>query len=271
MADNVQITAGSGTTIATDEVVINGVTVQVSRGKAGFGVDGSYIDVSATNPMPVNFTNTTLAVTGTFYQATQPVSLASAPLPTGASTEATLAALSAKITACNTGAVVLGAGELHMGEVGGNSLPVKPTITVTASSAYAAGNVVGGVLTLTNAVRKTNGTGVFQNLELLDFDNQKPLLDIFIFSQNPSNGTYTDKAAISWNATDLGFKIAHVTVTSADWKTVGSVASTILPSIAKVIAATNGSANLYAIMVTSSTPTWTGTGKLAATFGFLRD
>lgn len=37
------------------------------------------------------------AVTGTFFQATQPVSLASSPLPTGASTETTLAAVSGKL------------------------------------------------------------------------------------------------------------------------------------------------------------------------------
>lgn len=40
-----------------------------------------------------------VAVTGTFWQATQPVSVASLPLPSGASTEATLAAQSAKLPA----------------------------------------------------------------------------------------------------------------------------------------------------------------------------
>lgn len=41
----------------------------------------------------------TQPVSGTFWQATQPVSLASQPLPTGASTETTLAAASAKLPA----------------------------------------------------------------------------------------------------------------------------------------------------------------------------
>ena len=79
-----------------------------------------------------------VAVTGTFYQATQPVSAATLPLPTGAATEAkqdtliakdfatqttleavlakiiaapateaTLSTLNGKVTACNTGAVTL--------------------------------------------------------------------------------------------------------------------------------------------------------------------
>jgi hypothetical protein len=50
MADNVQITAGSGTTIATDDV---GSGVQVQRVKMTWGVDGTATDASATNPLPV--------------------------------------------------------------------------------------------------------------------------------------------------------------------------------------------------------------------------
>lgn len=48
-------------------------------------------------------------VSGTFWQATQPVSAASLPLPSGASTETTLSSLNGKVTACNTGAVVVSA------------------------------------------------------------------------------------------------------------------------------------------------------------------
>lgn len=49
MADNVAITAGSGTTIATDDV--GGVHYQ--RIKSAFGTDGNATDVSASNPLPV--------------------------------------------------------------------------------------------------------------------------------------------------------------------------------------------------------------------------
>lgn len=42
MADNVAITAGSGTTIATDEVTINAVAVQAQRVKMILGPDGTY-------------------------------------------------------------------------------------------------------------------------------------------------------------------------------------------------------------------------------------
>lgn len=42
MADNVAITAGSGTTVATDELTINAVAAQVQRVKNVLGADGTY-------------------------------------------------------------------------------------------------------------------------------------------------------------------------------------------------------------------------------------
>ena len=64
MADNVAITAGSGTTIAADD--ISGVMYQ--RVKIGVGADGSATDVSTSNPMPVSDASGSLTVdnAGTF-------------------------------------------------------------------------------------------------------------------------------------------------------------------------------------------------------------
>lgn len=53
MADNVAITAGSGTTIAADD--ISGALHQ--RVKLTWGVDGAAVDASATNPLPVTLSN----------------------------------------------------------------------------------------------------------------------------------------------------------------------------------------------------------------------
>ena len=49
MSDNIQVTAGSGTTIAADD--ISGVLHQ--RVKLTWGVDGTANDTSASNPIPV--------------------------------------------------------------------------------------------------------------------------------------------------------------------------------------------------------------------------
>jgi len=130
MADNVSITAGSGTSIASDD--IGGV--QHQRIKLTLGADGvSDGDVSSTNPMPV---------TGTFYQATQPVSAASLPLPTGAATSAkqdtgntSLSNIDTKLTDGTQKAIASGdvaAGAADSGnpvKVGGKYNATMPTLT----------------------------------------------------------------------------------------------------------------------------------------------
>jgi len=95
MADNVAITAGSGTTIAADD--IGGVLHQ--RVKISQGADGVATDVSSVAPLNVTLANTgpnatpivvdlgsnnDVTITGTV-----PISASSLPLPTGATTEAT--------------------------------------------------------------------------------------------------------------------------------------------------------------------------------------
>ena len=77
MADNVDVTPGSGATIATDDVS----GVQYQRVKIDVGGDGAASPLvrgqqSTANSLPVTLPSDQgeLAVTGTFWQATQPVS-----------------------------------------------------------------------------------------------------------------------------------------------------------------------------------------------------
>lgn len=87
MADNVSITAGSGTTIAADDIA--GVLHQ--RVKLSQGADGSATDVSSTAPLNVTLANTganATAVKTDSSATTQPISASSLPLPTGAATSA---------------------------------------------------------------------------------------------------------------------------------------------------------------------------------------
>ena len=60
MADNVDITPGSGATVATDDAG----GVQYQRVKVAHGADGSATDTSATNPLPT-------VVSGELLEATQ--------------------------------------------------------------------------------------------------------------------------------------------------------------------------------------------------------
>lgn len=69
-------------------------SVSVGNFPASQAVTGAFYQV--TQPVSGTFWPVTQPVSGTFFQATQPVSAAALPLPSGASTEATLALIKAK-------------------------------------------------------------------------------------------------------------------------------------------------------------------------------
>lgn len=87
MADNaIAVNGGSPVTFATDD--IGGV--QHARFKVGFGVDGAYVDASASNPLPVTGTVATGGLTDAQLRAT-PVPV-SGTIATGGLTDAQLRA-----------------------------------------------------------------------------------------------------------------------------------------------------------------------------------
>lgn len=87
MADNaIAVNGGSPVTFATDDIA----GVQHARFKVGFGVDGSYVDASASNPLPVTGTVTTSGLTDAQLRAT-PVPV-SGTIATGGLTDAQLRA-----------------------------------------------------------------------------------------------------------------------------------------------------------------------------------
>jgi len=53
MPDNINVTPGSGATVATDLVTIDGAAAHVQRTKVTHGVAGAAVDASASNPLPV--------------------------------------------------------------------------------------------------------------------------------------------------------------------------------------------------------------------------
>lgn len=155
--------------------------------------------------------------------------------------------------------------------IGGTTLNVAPTLTVTAS-AYAAGNNFGGLLTLTNAVRYSSGTGIWNKVHITDHGNQKPLLDILLFNTATLAATFTDKSAFPTLGTADNAKcIARISILSTDWVTVGG--SAFCTKVVGPIAVTaSGSANLAVAMnVTSGTPTPASTSDYSIIFGFLCD
>lgn len=185
----------------------------------------------------------------------------------------------------NSGSVVLGAGtahigkvevdtalpagEAHIGAVGGNSALVTPTITVSTSPAYTAGDSIGGKITLANAVRVSGGTGILESIMVLDRANQKAAIDIIIFDADPSAATITDNAAFVFSTDDLKV-LARIPVATTDYVTYNSKATANIKAIGALLKAASGT-SLYAAVVTSGTPTFAATTDFQLRFGILQD
>ena len=162
------------------------------------------------------------------------------------------------------------AGETHIGEVGGSTDQISPTVTVD-TAAYSAGDVIGGKLTLTNAMRVSGGTGLLQSLLLIDASGtQKPALEILIFNSDPTASTLTDQATISVHADDVSKVIRKIDISASDWTLIGSKYYADLSPGSRVLKA-SGSRNLYAAIVAVGTPTFAAATNLSIRFGILRD
>lgn len=94
-------------------------------------------------------------------------------------------------------------------------LTITPTVT---AGAYTTGQVVGGLISLTNAAQSSGGGGFIQSANI----NIKTALtapyDIYFFDTDPTNSTFTDNSALVLNVADLPFLcgIAHVVDLSSD-------------------------------------------------------
>jgi hypothetical protein len=166
----------------------------------------------------------------------------------------------------NSSALVAGV-TIAGGNVGGFTTVIKSAVVVTAA-AYSAGNAVGALRTLTNAVR-TPGTGILQSIGILDRANQKAAMTVFIFDSNTLAATITDKTAFVFSTDDLKV-IAQVSIGAGDYVTTNSKAIAVLSGLNIPLKAASGT-TLYAVMVTTGTPTFTATDNVQVEFGILQD
>lgn len=159
--------------------------------------------------------------------------------------------------------------EVHLGQVGGTTTNIIVTPTITAG-AYSAGNCVGGLQTLTSAMRVSGGSGAWAKLNITDHANQKAAMTVLVFKSSPA-GTFTDHAAFpTMTAADNQLVAATVTIATSDWTTVGGSAYCTKVVGPMPVSAT-GSANLFAAVNTSGTPTYAATSDLTFNYGFFVD
>lgn len=152
------------------------------------------------------------------------------------------------------------------------SLILRPTAsagTVTASAAYSSGNVVGSLITFSNAVRAPGQGGIIHSAFLHDLAGQAGTYDLFLFKLAPT--AQTNKTAIALTAADnaklLGvISFAAVSLGAASTQGISSNLGTGF-----TFKCDTTSMNLFGILVTRGTPTYVGTTDVSIDLSIIPD
>jgi hypothetical protein len=235
MADGVDITAGSGTKILTDDTGANGHAQVV---KLGIATDGSatLIPADGTDGLLVNLgANNDVTVTGAALTALQLIDDPVAVLGTATYSEATTKGMiigavrrDADTTLVDTTNEIAplqvdANGRLKVEAFSGEALPITDnsgSITVDAAesaplairpiitrisvaaagldnAAYAAGETLGDLMTVSNAARASGGSGYIVGVSAVDASDTLGALDVVFFDSSVTLGTDNAAYAIS--------------------------------------------------------------------------
>ena len=137
------------------------------------------------------------------------------------------------------------------------SVPVSLTVQ---AAVYAAADVVGGKLTLTNAVRSRSFGigGVIESVVLRDLAAQTGDYDLVIFNADPSATTFTENGPIDVADADLGKVVGVVKLVASTHRT--AFADSCVYSVGGLnLSLAGAGSNLYAVLVARGTPTFAAT------------
>ena len=154
---------------------------------------------------------------------------------------------------------------------------VSATPTVD-TAAYATGELVGGKLTFTPAVRSSTGTGYVVSVIMADKAAQAVDFDLVLFRENPSSTTFTDQAAFDVADADLTKVIAVVDLDSSSSakafadNSVHYVGNLVLPVQGYDSSATpTVTKTIYGALVSRGAPTFATSGDVTITLGISQD
>jgi hypothetical protein len=147
--------------------------------------------------------------------------------------------------------------------VGQGYVDLTSTPTITSGSAYASGNAVGGLITLSNVVAKTGQGGRIESVTLYSKSAQTGEIDfVWCGQQNPTGSTITDKTAVSIAAAD--FNKCRTVAQLTNWQSFGAVSVAASGQLAEPFVITSGTTG-YGFLIARSTPTFSSTSDLQLT------
>lgn len=152
---------------------------------------------------------------------------------------------------------------------------VTATPTITSGSAYASGNQLGGLLTLSGVNNGGSAGCALIDVVVTDKAGQSAALDVLLFDASVTVGS--DKAAVAISAADLtahclgNLKVTAAMYSSAGTPSVATFNGSNMPLLLKPAAGQTGTGTLYAVLVSRGTPTYTSTSDLTVKFLFAYD
>jgi hypothetical protein len=161
----------------------------------------------------------------------------------------------------------LGYGSANSVYVGGTS-QVQVTPTLTSASAYASGNVVGGLLTFPNIVNSTVKSGVLESISIAIKSLQTASFKLYIFKGLPST-TFTNKTAPAIVVGDADKLLDVYSFTTPDNGLGNNVTLYYSDAINRSLVLESSS--MYGVLVCIGTPTFTTTTDVVVTASILRD
>lgn len=150
----------------------------------------------------------------------------------------------------------------------GRTAQVSATPTITAAGIYAAGDLVGGKLSFSSAVRSAGGGGMLHTVTITDLGKQDAVLDLVLFDSDPSGTTFTDNDPLDVADADLTKIVGVVQVLTYTDFNDNSVACE--PAAGIVFKLASGT-TLYGALVARTAPTYASTSDLTVRLGILQN
>lgn len=140
--------------------------------------------------------------------------------------------------------------------------PVTECVSATPTvdtSAYVTGDLIGGKLTFSGALRSSTSAGYIASVMVYDKSVQAHDLDLVIFSEDPSATTFTDQAAFDIADADLskiGSVVSLVSANRMAFADNGVKFSTVSHPIKGVPVSGALTTTLYGALISRGTPTF---------------
>jgi hypothetical protein len=147
-------------------------------------------------------------------------------------------------------------------------LSVTPTISNGA--VYASGDVIGGLQTISNAVRKAGGSGTILSIVVIDKTQaQRAAMDILFFDRSVT--VAADNAAVATSDADMANCLGIVSIGPYNTAFPGTPLNSLSTLLNVGLPIVCNGADLFAVVVSRGTPTYTSTSDLEFKYTILQD